>query len=198
MASELGGRTQYARSLLRLASLLVRGTPARSPRAIGIFDTRKFERRLMKLMEKQSEMPTVRRLATVAACMALVLATCGSALALSMQVHVSPTASSATNSSKNAAPLNIPPGVMAGQRIDGADPKYPAAAKKAKIQGTVVLDVLIGKDGSVHKLTVVSGPKELRKSSTDAVRTWKYKPYLLNGNPVEVQTTINVVYTLGG
>lgn len=50
---------------------------------------------------------------------------------------------------------------------------------------------------NIANLTVVSGPKELRKSATDAVRTWKYKPFLLNGNPVEVQTTINVVYTIG-
>lgn len=195
MAAELDGRTQYARSLLRLASLLVAGTPARSPHAIGIFDTRKFERRLMKLTEKQSEIPALRRLTILAACIAFGLATCGSALALSM--NVIPTASSAS-SSKKAAPLAISPGIMAGNRIGGADPKYPAAAKKARVQGTVILNAIIGKDGTVHKLKVVSGPKELRKSSTDAVRTWKYKPYLLNGNPVEVETTIHVVYTLAG
>jgi len=197
MASELGGRTQYVRSLLRLASLLVAGTPARSPHAIGIFDTRKFERRIMKLTERQSEIPTLRRLTILAACIAFGLATCGSALALSM--NVIPTASSATSSSsKKAAPLTVSPSIMAGNRIGGDNPKYPAAAKKARVQGTVILDAIIGKDGTIHKLTVVSGPKELRKSSTDAVRTWKYKPYLLNGNPVEVETTIHVIYTLAG
>ena len=194
MAAQLGSRTQYARSLLRLASLLVTGPPARSPHAIGIFDTRKFERRLMKLTEKQSKIPTLRRLAILAACIAFGLATCGSALAISM--NVIPTAS--TDSSKKAAPLTVAPGIIAGNRISGDNPKYPPAAKKAKVQGTVILDAIIGKDGAIQKLKVLSGPKELRKSSADAVRTWKYKPYLLNGNPVEVETHISVVYTLAG
>lgn len=195
MAAQLGSRTQYARSLLRLASLLVAGTPARSPHAIGIFDTRKFERRLMKLTEKQSKIPTLRRLTILTACIAFGLATCGSALALSMNVIPS---TSTANSSKKAAPLSVSPGEIAGNRIGGADPKYPAEAKKDKVQGTVILDAIIGKDGTIHKLTVLSGPKELRKSAADAVRTWKYKPYLLNGNPVEVETHISVIYTLAG
>lgn len=180
-------------SVLLLQTRLVTGAPARSPHAIGIFDTRKFERRLMKLMEKQSEIPTLRRLAIFAICVAFAVATCGSALALSMRV--SPTASS---SSQKAAPLSVSPSVMADNRVGGADPKYPAEAKKDKIQGTVILDAIIGKDGTIHKLKVVSGPKELSKSAADAVRTWKYKPYLHNGHPVEVETKINVVYTLGG
>lgn len=196
MASELGSRTQYARSLLRLASMLVNGTPARSPHAIGIFDTRKFERRIMKLTEKQSKIPALRRLATLAACVAFALATCGSALALSM--NVIPSESTSSNGPEKAPPLSVSPGVIAGNRIGGADPKYPAEAKKDKVQGTVILDAIIGKDGTIHKLKVISGPKELRKSAADAVRTWKYKPYLHNGHPVEVETKINVVYTLGG
>lgn len=149
----------------------------------------------MKLTENQSEIPTLRRLAILIASVAFGLATCGSALALSMNVIPSPLTAS---SSKKAAPLTISPGVMAGQRIGGAEPRYPAEAKKDKVQGTVILDAIIGKDGTIHKLTVVSGPKELRKSAAGAVRTWKFKPYLLNGHPVEVETTINVVYTLAG
>lgn len=196
MAAEIGGRVGYARSLLRLASLLVAGGPARNPHAIGIFDTRTLERRLMKLMEKQSEIPFVRRLAIVIACVAFGLGTCGSALALSL--HVNAAASPASSSAKKAEPVSVPAGVMSGNKIGGANPRYPTAAKKDKIQGTVVLDAVIGKDGSIHKLTVVSGPKELRKSASDAVRTWKYKPHLQNGHPVEVETKINVIYTLGG
>jgi outer membrane biosynthesis protein TonB len=55
---------------------------------------------------------------------------------------------------------------------------------------------VIGKDGTVEELRVASGPKELQQSSLDAVRQWIYKPFLLNGDPVEVKTTINVVYSL--
>ena len=75
-------------------------------------------------------------------------------------------------------------------------PVYPPAAKKAKIEGTVVLSAVIGDDGNIKNLQVVSGPNELQQSTLDAVRQWTYKPYLLNGDPVEVKTTVHVVYTL--
>jgi TonB family protein len=196
MAAEIGGRTQYAQSLLRLASRLVEGVPATSPHAIGIFDTQTFERRLMKLTEKQSQLPALRRFAILIACIAFGLATCGSAFAFSLRVDAA-TSAAANQPPSKTAPLTVAPGIMAGNRIGGDNPTYPAAAKKDKVQGKVVLNAIIDKDGNIEKLTVVSGPKELRKSATDAVRTWKYKPFLLNGNPVEVQTTINVIYTLG-
>jgi TonB family protein len=60
----------------------------------------------------------------------------------------------------------------------------------------VVLNAIIGKDGSVENLTAVSGPNELQQSALDAVRQWTYKPFLVNGDPVEVKTSINVIYTL--
>ena len=60
----------------------------------------------------------------------------------------------------------------------------------------MVLDAVIDKSGRVDDLKVVSGPSELQQSSMDAVRHWKYKPFLLNGDPIEVKTTISVVYTL--
>jgi protein TonB len=75
-------------------------------------------------------------------------------------------------------------------------PKYPEAAKAAKIQGTIVLEAIISKTGTVENLHIISGPDELQPSSLDAVRQWTYKPYLLNGDPVEVTTTIKVIYSL--
>jgi len=90
------------------------------------------------------------------------------------------------------------PSVVAGKKIGGDDPHYPVNAKIDRIQGTVILSARINKAGTIDDLQVVSGPQALRKSSFDAVKTWKYKPYLLNGEPVEVQTQINVIYTLGG
>jgi TonB family protein len=59
-----------------------------------------------------------------------------------------------------------------------------------------VLSAVVGKDGNIENLQVLSGPSELQQASLDAVRQWMYKPYLLNGDPVEVKTTVNVVYTL--
>lgn len=195
MAAEIGGRSQYARSLLRLASLLVEGLPVRTPHAIGIFDANLFERRLMKLTEKQASIRGVRRLAIVAACAAFGIATCGSALALSMTVNA-PATTEDSGATKTPEVLNVRAGEMAGNLLNKVQPKYPEDAKKAHVQGTVVLHALIGKDGTIKDLRVVSGPEMLRQSSLDAVKQWTYKPYLLNGNPVEVKTTINVTYSL--
>ncbi len=195
MAAEIAGRNEYARSLLRLASLLLKGMSIRTPHAIGIFDANVLERRLMKLTEKQSDIRGVRRAAIVVVCAMFGVVTCGSALALSMHVNAT-SAGSDSNTSKTAEPITVPARAMSGNKLTGPVPKYPEAAKKAKIQGAVVLRVIIGNDGAVENLKVVSGPKELQQSSLDAVRQWTYKPFLLNGNPVEVETTINVIYSL--
>ena len=87
---------------------------------------------------------------------------------------------------------------MAGNILTKVAPVYPNDARAAHISGTVVLHAIIGKDGNVEKLVVVSGPKELQTSALDAVKQWTYKPYLLNGNPTEVETTIHVNYNLNG
>jgi TonB family protein len=194
MAAEISGPNEYARSLLRLASLLVRGMPARTPHAIGILDANAFERRVMKLTRKEIEIRGVQRLAIVLACTALGIGTCASAVALS--VHIDAGVAAARDTAPPHNPVNVAPEIIAGNRISGPIPKYPPAAKKARIQGTVILDAIIGKDGTVEQLTVASGPQELQQSALDAVRQWVYKPFLLNGEPVEVKTTIRVIYTL--
>jgi TonB family protein len=75
-------------------------------------------------------------------------------------------------------------------------PVYPAAAKAAGIQGVVHLSAILGLDGTVQQLDVLGGPDELVQAATDAVKQWVYQPSLLNGNPVQVQTTIDVNFTL--
>lgn len=148
----------------------------------------------MKLADHPSEIRGLRRFAAVAACLALGAATCASALALRMQVNS--TEASGNHPTAHPAKVNVSPEIMQNQIIYKVIPKYPVEAKKARIQGKVVLNAVIGKDGSVTDLKVDSGPKELRQSSLDAVKQWKYKPYLLNGQPVAVKTTINITYTL--
>ena len=197
MAAAITGRSEYARSLLRLASLLVHGAPVRIPHAIGIFDAHTFERRLMKLSGGVTEMRGMRRVTAVAVCAAFGIATCGSALALRMDVSA-PASESGSGPAKTPKKVMIASGVMAGNKLSGDNPKYPADAKKAKVQGTVVLEAVISKTGDIENLRVVSGPKELRASSIEAVKTWKYKPYMLNGDDVEVTTKINVTYSLAG
>ncbi len=82
--------------------------------------------------------------------------------------------------------------------IHQVTPTYPAIAKTAHISGTVTLHAIIGKDGTVQDLKYVSGPPLLMQSAMEAVRQWRYRPTLLNGDAVDVDTTISVVFTLGG
>jgi periplasmic protein TonB len=93
--------------------------------------------------------------------------------------------------------LKVSFGVMAGYLLAKTLPQYPAIPKAAHIQGTVVLQATISKSGSIQNLRVISGHPLLQQAAMDAVRSWRYKPYLLNGEPVEVETTINVVFSLG-
>lgn len=196
MAAAMTESNEYARSLLRLASLMVAGTLSRTPHTIGIFDANAFERRLMNLTEKHNEIRGARRLAAVAVCAVLGLATCGSSLALGMHVVAG---SAAENNTPSRAPkqISVSADVMAADLVNKVIPVYPEEAKKARIQGTVVLSAVVGKDGNVQSLRVLSGPNQLQQSALDAVRQWTYKPYLLNGDPIEVKTTVNVVYSLG-
>jgi len=75
-------------------------------------------------------------------------------------------------------------------------PKYPPEAVKAGVQGMVRLEAIVGKDGSVKKLKVVSGDPVLAKAVTDAVSRWRYKQTLVGGKPVEVETEIDVIFKL--
>jgi len=94
--------------------------------------------------------------------------------------------------------VNISGGVAAGMLLQKTVPLYPPIAKAARVSGTVVLQATISKTGTIENLKVISGPAMLQGAATDAVRSWRYRPYLLNGEPVEVETTVNVVFTLGG
>jgi len=84
-----------------------------------------------------------------------------------------------------------------GMLAQKVPPHYPVEAKEARVSGTVVLQATIGLDGHVEDLSVISGPDLLQQVALDAVKQWVYRPYLLNGEPVKVQTTINVIFTLG-
>jgi TonB family protein len=85
---------------------------------------------------------------------------------------------------------------MARQVISRVDPVYPPEAKAARVQGLVVLRAVIDNHGTVSNVTVVSGRTELVQSAIDAVSQWRYRPYLLNGAPAEVETTVNISYWL--
>jgi protein TonB len=95
-----------------------------------------------------------------------------------------------------AGPMRISTAVEEGLLIHKTRPVYPPLAIAMRAQGTVVLAATISKAGNIENLRVVSGPPMLQQSSLDAVSTWRYKPYLLDGQPVEVETTVNVIFTL--
>ena len=94
--------------------------------------------------------------------------------------------------------VRVSAGVTEGLLIRKVTPGYPPLARQARIQGAVVLAAVIGKDGSIQNLKVVSGHPMLTSSALEAVRQWKYKPYFLNGEPVEVDTQVTVNFTLAG
>jgi protein TonB len=94
--------------------------------------------------------------------------------------------------------VRVSQGVSEGLLLHKVTPNYPPLAKQARIQGSVQLQATIGKDGSILNLHVVSGHPMLTQAALDAVKQWKYKPYLLNGEAVEVETTVQVNFTLSG
>ncbi len=94
-------------------------------------------------------------------------------------------------------PKPVSSGVMIGNLIYKVTPSYPAMARATRSEGTVVLEAVISKAGTIENLRVVSGPALLQAAAIDAVKQWRYRPYVLDGQPVEVETTVNVVFTLG-
>jgi periplasmic protein TonB len=92
--------------------------------------------------------------------------------------------------------VRISQGVTKGLLIHRVEPTYPQLAKAARVQGEVVLSAVISTNGEIQNLQLVSGHPMLVPSAIAAVKQWRYKPYLLNGAPVEVETTITVIFSL--
>lgn len=93
-------------------------------------------------------------------------------------------------------PVRVSGMVVEGLLVQKTIPRYPPIAVATRTQGTVVLQASISRSGTIENLHVASGPAMLCQSAIDAVRNWRYRPYLLSGEPVEVETTINVVFKL--
>src|SRR6202140_1405379 len=94
--------------------------------------------------------------------------------------------------------VRVSSGVSSGLLVRKVSPNYPPLARQARIQGTVILQAQISKDGSIQNLQLISGHPMLAPAAIEAVKQWKYKPYLLNGEPVEVETQVQVNFTLAG
>jgi TonB family protein len=92
--------------------------------------------------------------------------------------------------------VQVAQGNSMGLKIKDVRPVYPSEAQHARIQGSVLLHAVINRNGDIADLEVLDGPVELVVSAVNAVRKWKYRPYMLKGNPVEVDTHITVNYVL--
>jgi protein TonB len=95
------------------------------------------------------------------------------------------------------SPIPVSKGVLAGLLLSPIRPIYPVIAKAAGISGTVVVEAIISKTGAIESLHIVSGPEMLRSAALDAIRAARYQPFRLNGEPIDIQTTITVNFRLG-
>jgi protein TonB len=94
--------------------------------------------------------------------------------------------------------LRVSRGVSEGMLLTPIRPVYPAIAKAARVEGSVVVEAVISRTGTIESLHVVSGPQMLQNAALDAIREARYRPYRLSGEPTEVQTTITVIFHMGG
>ena len=101
-------------------------------------------------------------------------------------------------SNSTPVPVRVSSGIMAGLAISQPPPIYPPITKDDHVPGAIILHAIISKQGDVENLSVISCPPKIIPATLDAVRKWKYKPYLLNGLPVEVETTITLNVLFGG
>jgi protein TonB len=92
--------------------------------------------------------------------------------------------------------IRISQGVTEGRIIQRIQPEYPPLARAARVQGDVILTAIISRTGEIQNLVLVSGHPMLVPAALKAVQQWRYRPFLLNGEPVEVETTIKVIFQL--
>jgi len=95
----------------------------------------------------------------------------------------------------HSAPLRVSR-MMEANLMDRVHPQYPSLARQARIQGIVMLRAVISREGKIENLQVISGHPMLVEAAIDAVRQWRYRPYYLNNEPVEVETQVTVNFTL--
>ena len=98
--------------------------------------------------------------------------------------------------SEDSGPLKISQDIQSLRIIDQVKPAYPELAKLSRTEGTVILQILISKDGKVTKVEIVSGPALLTRAAQEAVKQWKYKPTIVGGQAVEVITPVTLQFHL--
>jgi protein TonB len=92
--------------------------------------------------------------------------------------------------------IGLSSGIMAANLMEWHPPAYPKLASLARVQGPVFLQTIVSERGTVEAVHVIKGPYLLRRAAADTVRTWRYKPYFLNGKPVDVATIVTIDFAL--
>ena len=105
-------------------------------------------------------------------------------------------ANTSADTSNKPPKLRIAQGVAEGNILSKVPPHYPEEAKQNYITGDVILDFTIDRNGNVTGLKIISGHPLLASAAVDAVKQWKYKPFLLNGEPVDVETTARIIFRM--
>jgi protein TonB len=121
---------------------------------------------------------------------------CGALLLPLTLSAATPAAPSAVLGADDNGPLKVGQDVQQLKLVDQVKPVYPPLAKLSKAEGAVMLQVTVARDGSVAKADVISGHALLTRAAADAVKQWKYRPTVVNGQPVEVVTTVRIAFTL--
>jgi TonB family protein len=192
MAAEaLDGRRCYARSLLRLAMAIPAGLRGSAPGAVGIFETNTLERRVGIMMDQGKRLRGAPRLAAVTA---VLLLTAGAVVSM-VSTHL--TVRAADNTPGRPHMLHVSADEMAKNLETKVMPEYPVEAKANHntVNGACTLGLIVDEKGVPTKIHVVKSlRKDYDESALAAVRQWRWKPYLLNGDPIAVETTVNVVY----
>jgi len=102
----------------------------------------------------------------------------------------------ASSQQQSPKKLRVSQGVLEGSILHKVDPQYPQEAKDNRVQGDVVLRILIDEQGNVIEAKPMSGPPSLTDAAVDAMMQWKFKPYLLNGEPVQVESVFTIRFRL--
>lgn len=199
----VGGAGAYVDTLVDVAARRMAPSPMLASEFIG---KSSLKSRVEMLLSNRSESRSKLVCSAAAICACLLIAGWTSARALplptfddggtSAHQNTQKTNSTSEKGSDAQQPVRLGGEAQQEKLVKKVTPVYPKAAKEKHIQGQVVLDVTISKEGNVTNVEPVSGPAELIQSAVDAVKQWEYRPTLLNGNPVDVESEVHVNYTL--
>jgi TonB family protein len=194
MAAEvLESRRMYARSLLRLATVIPSGLRGGATAAVGIFEGNTLERRVSLMMERGKRLQGAARVAAIVAVMVL----SGTAIVSMVGTHLMVQAANTT--AEKPKSLQVPTSVMSQRMVKQVDPIYPkhARATHNTVNGSCIVGLEINSQGVPENVHVVKSlRKDYDESALTAVRQWRWKPYTLNERPIPIETKVQITFAI--